>query len=123
MPGKVNPTIPEYLVQCAMQVCGRCYTIQMTQDHGELDLNVWQSIVIHNLLDAMTCLENGIRAFTQHCLANVQPNTEQNERNINTLIPTLIRLKKERGYAYASDIFKQSQGDIEFIRKHLTSTP
>jgi len=120
MPGKINPTIPEYLVQCAMQVCGRCYSIQMTQDHGELDLNVWQSIVIHNLLDAMTCLENGIRAFTQHCLTNVQPNREQNERNINTLIPTLIRLKKERGYAYASDIYKQSQGDIDFIRKHLT---
>ncbi|MGB0941574.1 MAG: lyase family protein [Marinomonas sp.] len=119
MPGKVNPTIAEYLVQCCMQVCGRCYTIQMTQDHGELDLNVWQSLVIHNLLDAMTCLENGIQAFTQHCLSGVTPNSQQNQQNIQTMIPTLIRLKQEKGYSYASKVFKESQGDITKVRAHL----
>jgi len=119
MPGKVNPTIPEYLVQCCMQVCGRCYAIQMTQDHGELDLNVWQAVLIHNLLDALTCLENGITAFTDHCVSGLEPNAERNERNINTMIPTLIRLKQKRGYSFASKVYKESQGDIDAVRRHL----
>lgn len=119
MPGKVNPTIPEYLVQCCLQVCGRCYAVQMTQDHGELDLNVWQAIVINNLIDAMTCLENGITAFTDHCLAGIKPDFERNLQNINTMIPTLIRLKQQQGYSYASRIYKESDGDIEKIRSHI----
>ena len=119
MPGKVNPTIPEYLVQCCIQVCGRCYAVQMTQDHGELDLNVWQAVVIHNLLDAMTCLENGIRAFTEHCVAGLEPLSERNQQNINTMIPTLIRLKQQRGYSFASKVYKESSGDIEVVRSYL----
>lgn len=119
MPGKVNPTIPEYLVQCCMQVCGRCYSVQMTQDHGELDLNVWQAIVIHNLLDAMSCLENGIQAFTTHCLTGIEPDSQRNLQNINTMIPTLIRLKQQEGYSFAAKAFKESGGDIEVVRSYL----
>ncbi|MGH1539438.1 MAG: lyase family protein [Arenicella sp.] len=118
-PGKVNPTIPEYLIQCCMQVCGRCYAVQMTQDHGELDLNVWQAIVIHNVLDAMTCLENGLNAFITHCLEGVEPDMERNQQNINTLIPTLMRLKQQRGYSFATRVYKDSGGDIEQIRRYL----
>jgi aspartate ammonia-lyase len=119
MPGKINPTIPEFLVQCCLQTCGRCCSVQMTQDHGELDFNVWQAIVINNVLDAMSCLENGITVFTEHCLAGVQPNLQRNEDNINTLIPSLIRLKNAKGYSFASRIYKESGGDIEAIRKYL----
>lgn len=119
MPGKVNPTIVEYLVQCCMQVCGRCFSVQMAQDHGELDLNVWQAVVIHNLLDAFSCLQNGINAFTEHCLAGIEPNRARNQQNIDTMIPTLIRLKQQKGYSYASRVFKQSGGNISEVRRHL----
>ncbi|UTW11687.1 lyase family protein [Marinobacterium rhizophilum] len=119
MPGKVNPTIAEYLVQCCMQVCGHCYSVQMTQDHGELDYTPWQSIVINNLLDGMTCLESGIRAFSRHCLEGIEPNLERNAANVNSLIPTVMRLKKARGYSYASRIYKETGGELELIRQHL----
>lgn len=119
MPGKVNPTIPEYLIQCCMQAAGRCHAVQMTQDHGELDYTPWQSVVICNLLDAMSVLGSGIDAFCQHCLAGVEPDIERNRRNINTLIPTLIRLKKARGYSFASRIYKESGGDLDVIRSYL----
>lgn len=119
MPGKVNPTIPEFLVQCAMQAVGRCHSVQMTQDHGELELNVWESIVINNVLDAMACLESGIRVFTTNCLEGLKPNLERNEANVNTIIPTVIRLKKLKGYSYASKVFKESGGDLDVIHQHL----
>lgn len=119
MPGKVNPTIPEFLIQCSMQACGRCHSIQMTQDHGELDYTPWQSIVISNLLDTMSVLESGVNAFRQHCVTDVEPNIERNAYNINTLIPTLIRLKKKRGYSFTSWAYKHTGGDLEQIRRYL----
>ncbi len=119
MPGKINPTIPEFLVQCCMQACGRCCSVQMTHDHGELDYTPWQSVVICNLLDTMSVLESGITAFRRHCLAGVQPDIERNERNINTLIPTLIRLKQARGYSFTSRVYKETGGDLEQIRRYL----
>jgi aspartate ammonia-lyase len=119
MPGKMNPTIPEFLIQSCMQAIGRCNSVQMTQDHGELDYNAWQSIVIINLLDAMNCLENGINVFTIHCLSDIKPNVERNQSNINTLIPTLTKLKNLKGYSFASQIYKDSNGDLKLIRKQI----
>lgn len=119
MPGKVNPTIPEYMVQCCMQACGRCYSAQMTQDHGELDYTPWQSVVISNLLDAISVLTSGMKAFCRHCLVDMQPNLERNAYNVNTLIPTLMRLKQLRGYSFAARVYKETGGDMQQIQRYL----
>lgn len=119
MPGKINPTIPEFLIQCCMQASGRCHSALMTLDHGELDYSPWQSLVVVNLLDALSCLENGVRTFTEHCLDGIQVNLERNQHNINTLIPTVIRLKQAKGYAFASKVFKETGGDLEQIRAYI----
>lgn len=121
MPGKINPSVPEFLIQCCFQAVGRCCSARMALDHGELDLNVWESVVIINVLDAMACLENGIRIFTTLCLAGIQVNLAINEKNINTIIPLLIRLKKEKGYAYTSRVYKETKGDPDKIRQHLSN--
>jgi len=119
MPGKVNPTIPEFLIHCCMQASGRCFTAQMTQDHGELDYTPWQTMVINNILDAIACLENGVRVFTQQCLAGVEVNVERNWQNTHTLIPTVVRLKQAKGYSFASRVFKETGGDLDKIRRYL----
>ena len=119
MPGKVNPTIPEYLIHCAMQASGRCHTALMTHDHGELDYSPWQALVVNNILDAMSVLQGGIEVFVRHCLAGIEPNIERNHANVNTLIPTIIRLKQQKGYSFASKVFKESGGDLEVIRSFI----
>jgi len=120
MPGKVNPTIAEFLVLSAMQACGKCHSAQMTQDHGELDLNVWQAIVINNVLDAMSCIENAVRVFTEHALAGVEPNIQRNSENLNTMIPLLIKLKQQKGYSFSAKIYRESGGDLDYVRRHLS---
>ena len=119
MPGKINPTVPEYLIHCCMQAMGRCYSARLTQAQGELEYSPWQMIVIINLLDAVSCLEEGVRSFSSHCLNEVKPDIERNRQNVNTLIPTLVKLRQQKGYAYAVEVLKTTKGDLEAIRRHL----
>ncbi|QKF81540.1 aspartate ammonia-lyase [Halarcobacter ebronensis] len=76
MPGKVNPVIPELINQIAYQVCGNDMTISMAVEGGELDLNVWEPIIIKNLSESFRLLNNGIRIFSKKCIANLTPNKE-----------------------------------------------
>lgn len=43
MPGKINPTVPEMVIQISHQVVGNDVAISMAYDEGELDLNVWDA--------------------------------------------------------------------------------
>lgn len=126
MPGKINPSIPEFLIQSCFQVVGRCAAIEMALDHGELDLNVWESIVVVNLLDAMDCLQNGVEVFHRKCLDGIVVNEQKNRENIDTIIPLLTRIKLRKGYSYATRLYKESKGDVELIRQRfhdLTTMP
>lgn len=119
MPGKINPSIPEFLIQCCFQVVGRCAAAEMVLDHGELDLNVWESIVVVNVLDTMDCLTNGVQVFQRKCLNGIKVNEAKNQENINTIIPLLTRIKLLKGYSYATQLFKESKGDVTIIRQRL----
>ena len=119
MPGKINPTVPEFLMQCCFQVVGKCTATEMVLDHGELDLNVWGAVVVTNLLDAISCLENGARVFRSLCIEGIEVNLEKNRKNIETTIPLINRLKLEKGYTFATKVFKETKGDSVKIKRHL----
>ena len=117
MPGKINPSVPEFLVQSCFQAIGRCTAVEMALDHGELDLNVWEAPVVTNILDAMSCLENGVAVFTRDCVEGMKVNISRNQLNTESIIPLMTRIKMERGYSYATRIYKETAGDIETIKK------
>lgn len=119
IPGKINPTLPEFMIQMAMTACGRAAAIRMTQDHGELDYSPWQSVVIVNLLDMMALLDGGIASLRRHCVQGMLPDAARNDANADSLLPLLIRLKQVAGYSAASGIAKQAGGDLAVIRQHI----
>jgi aspartate ammonia-lyase len=51
MPGKINPVMPELINQIAYQVIGNDVTITMAVEGGELDLNVWEPVIIKALFE------------------------------------------------------------------------
>lgn len=122
MPGKVNPSVPEFLIQSCFQAIGRCTSGTMALDHGELDLNVWEAPVVINILDAFACLENGVRVLRRDCVAGLQVNLDRNRENIKTLIPLMTKIKKEKGYAFATRVFKETGGDCEKLKSLICDT-
>ncbi len=119
MPGKVNPVIPEFLIQAGFQVIGANAACLAAVDHGELDLNVWESAVVCNVLDAMEILEVAVTRFDRDCVRGFTVAAEANARHVESLIPLLTRLMHRHGYSKVSDACKAGRGDPARIRREL----
>ena len=118
MPGKVNPVIPEFVIQSCFQVIGNQAACAGALDHGELDLNVWESILIFNILDSMQLLANAATTMAQRCIQEIAVLRERNIEHTNSIIPLLTDLMKTRGYSAVSRICLEAEGDPQKIR-HL----
>jgi len=122
MPGKVNPVIPEFLMQVCFRVMGNHAMCLAGLDHGELDLNVWESSMVFPILEAMNLLAQGVTAFEEKCVRGLEPVIEVNQAHVNTLIPRLTRLAQLHGYSKVNAVCKQAGGDMKLLEKILEST-
>ena len=71
MPGKVNPVMP-VINQIAFQVIGNDHTICLASEAGQLELNVMEPVLVFNLLQSISIMNNGFRAFTDNCLKELK---------------------------------------------------
>ncbi|MER5890455.1 lyase family protein [Streptomyces sp. NPDC001941] len=71
-PGKVNPIIPELMIQVAYQVCGNDTSVTMGVEGGELEANVWLGLITKNLFESCALLTGVMPLFTHRCLAGVE---------------------------------------------------
>lgn len=74
MPGKVNPVMAELINQIAFQVMGNDQTISLASEAGQMELNVMEPVLVFNLLQSISIMNNGFRSFTDHCLAGIEAN-------------------------------------------------
>lgn len=108
MPGKINPVIPELVNQVAYQVIGNDLSITLAVEGGELDLNVWEPVIIKALFESCGLLTQVIPLFIEKCLADLTANEEVCRRNaeqstaLATVISTLF------GYKIGSQIAKKA---------------
>jgi fumarate hydratase class II/aspartate ammonia-lyase len=109
MPGKVNPTIPEFAIQSAMQAQGHCYSSKQAHVHGELDYNPWGMLLITNLLDAIDHLDKGISVLTEKCIFGIEVNSETESRNEFALVPLVVRVKSKIGYKATLECVKEAK--------------
>lgn len=77
MPGKVNPALPELMNVVAYHVVGADAAVTMAVEGGELELNVWEPVIIINLLGAAKVLANAMPLFATRCVATITVNQER----------------------------------------------
>jgi aspartate ammonia-lyase len=116
MPGKVNPVIPEFLIQLCFRVIGNHAMCTAGIDHGELDLNVWESSMVFAVLEAMELIETGATVFAERCVRGLKANAEINEWHSRTLIPMLATLARQYGYSAVTHAYKEADGDGERMK-------
>ncbi|MFW9768550.1 MAG: class II fumarate hydratase [Candidatus Thorarchaeota archaeon] len=117
MPGKVNPTQSEALIQVCLQVIGNDATITGAEGYGSiLDLNVAKPVMIVNLLDSIRLLSNGIDSFRKNCLEGLRANEEQIRKQLDRSLMVVTRLSPIIGYDKASEIAKNAYETGKTIR-------
>ncbi|WP_049680239.1 lyase family protein [Peribacillus loiseleuriae] len=106
-PGKVNPVIPETMIQSCFQVLGCDRIVQAALEHGELDLNIFEGMAGANILNGLYMLTNTSHSFTELCLKDIAPNEERCTELSNTFIPVIVELKEQMGYSAVSKLIKE----------------
>ncbi|MFX1481577.1 MAG: class II fumarate hydratase [Promethearchaeota archaeon] len=123
MPGKINPTQSEALIQVCLQVLGNDTTISAAEAHGsKLDLNVAKPVMIVNLLDSIKLLSNGLNSFTQHCLKGLRANKETIKKQLERSLMLVTRLSPIIGYDKAAEIAKKAHESGKTIREIVEET-
>ena len=120
MPWKINPVMPEFLIQIGFRVIGNNTMSVAGLDHGELDLNVWESSIVFPVLESMELLECGIRRFVDKCVDGMEPNGSVNDGKARTIIPELTRLARVHGYQRVTKVCKKAGGDIGLLKNLLS---
>ena len=77
MPGKINPTVPEMVIQIAHQVVGNDVAIAMAYDEGELDLNVWDATFFKCLFESMQLVGEELLILRRDCVDGITANVER----------------------------------------------
>ncbi|MDF1832082.1 MAG: lyase family protein, partial [Porticoccaceae bacterium] len=106
MPGKVNPTQTEALTMIAAQVMGNDTTIGVAGSQGHLELNVFKPVIIHNLLESLNLLSDGMQSFAKNCIEGLQANEEQLARNVDRSLMLVTALSPVIGYDKAATAAK-----------------
>src|SRR5215216_5129387 len=75
MPGKVNPVIPEVVLQVGAQVIGNDTAITVGGLQGQFELNVRIPLMARNLLQSIHLLSTASKLFAEKCVDGIEPNT------------------------------------------------
>ena len=117
MPGKVNPTQCEALSMLACQVLGNDVTIAFAASQGQLQLNVFKPVIIHNLLQSIRLLADGCRNFAEHCVVGLEPDTRQMAAHLERGLMLVTALNPHIGYDKAAEIAKKAYAEGLTLRE------
>ncbi|HLT59319.1 MAG: aspartate ammonia-lyase [Limnochordales bacterium] len=117
MPGKVNPVMAELINQVAFQVQGNDLVVSLAAQHGQLELNVMQPVLMHNLLVAAQITANAVHVFTERCVRGIEPHYENIQRHLDRSITTVTALNPYIGYDAAARVAKESLATGKPVRE------
>ncbi len=118
MPGKINPTQSEMLIQVCLQVVGNDLTVAQGEAYGSiLDLNVCKPLMIYNLLESIEILSNGMTSFAEKCLRDLKVNKEHIDSQLDRLLMTVTRLSPLIGYDKCAYIAQKALNEGKTIKE------
>ncbi|MBI3330328.1 MAG: class II fumarate hydratase [Nitrospinae bacterium] len=117
MPGKVNPVIPESVIQVGAQVIGNDLVITLGGQWSPLDLNMMLPVMASNLLESIQILGNAASNFAERCIAGLEADRERCASLIEQSQAMCTALVPEIGYDAAAQIAKESFATGKTVRQ------
>jgi fumarate hydratase, class II len=116
MPGKVNPVIPEVVLQVSAQVIGNDTAITVGGLQGQLELNVRIPLIARNLLQSLSLLAAAARVFAEKCVDGIEVNRAGTEASAGATLAVATALNGAIGYDRATEIVKQATASGRSLR-------
>jgi fumarate hydratase class II len=117
MPGKINPVIPESVIQVAAQVVGNDTVVTLGAQWGALDLNTMMPVMASNLLESIHILGTAAANFAELCIAGIQADRQRCAALIEQSQAMCTALAPEIGYDAAAQIAKESFASGKTVRQ------
>ena len=117
MPGKVNPVIPESLIQVCAQVIGNDTAITIGGLSGNFELNVMMPLIAYNSFQSIRLLANAVDHFSKRCIVGLEADRERCEAMIEKSLALATVLTPKVGYDEAARIAKEAYQNRKTIRQ------
>ena len=98
----------ELINQIAFQVIGNDHTICLASEAGQLELNVMEPVLVFNLLQSISIMNNGFRSFTDYCLAGIEANEARMKETVEKSIGIITAVNPHLGYEVAARIAREA---------------
>jgi fumarate hydratase class II len=116
MPGKVNPVIPEVVLQVGAQVIGNDVAITIGGLQGNFELNVRIPLIARNLLGSIHLLATTSELFASKCVEGIQANAEGCRRSAESTLAAATALNPYIGYDKGAAIVKEAASSGRMLR-------
>jgi fumarate hydratase, class II len=117
MPGKVNPVIPEVVLQVCAQVIGNDTAITIGGSQGQFELNVRVPLIARNLLASIGLLTNTTRIFSEKCVDGITANADGCRLSAESTLAAATALNPYIGYDKAAEIVKEASASGRLLRE------
>jgi fumarate hydratase class II len=107
MPGKVNPVIPESVIQVVAQVIGNDTTIGIGGMSGNFELNVMMPVMAYDLLESIHIMATASANFADECIDGLTATTKGPEM-LEKGLAISTALAPRIGYDAAAEISKEA---------------
>ncbi|MBO9130857.1 aspartate ammonia-lyase [Bacillus sp. 165] len=108
MPGKVNPVMAEVVNQVAFQVIGNDHTICLASEAGQMELNVMEPVLVFNLLQSISIMNNAFEVFRKYCIEGITANEEVLKQYVEKSVGVITAVNPHIGYETASRIAREA---------------
>ncbi len=121
MPGKVNPTQCEAMTMLCCQVLANDVAISVGGASGNFELNVFKPLIVHNFLQSVRLLSDGMTSFAAHCVGGIEANRERIAELLEHSLMLVTALAPHIGYDKAAEIAKQAHHQGTTLRQAALS--
>jgi fumarate hydratase class II len=119
MPGKVNPVIPEMVIQAAVYVKGKAASVGMAAASAPLELNIMMPLIAYETLDSLSLLVKTARALAERCVDGIQSDPQRCLDWVEWSLALVTPLATRIGYDRAAEIAYRALKEKKTVRQLL----
>jgi fumarate hydratase class II len=117
MPGKVNPVIPEVVVQVAAQVMGNDAAVAFAGTTGSFELNVAMPVMARNLLESIRLLAAAARSLADRCVRGIAADVDRCRRYAESSPAIATALAPHLGYDVTASVVHEATASGRTLRE------